>query len=184
MSSPPRLRDITLLFLRVSNLTFGGGDPIMAIFQRELVNRQAWLSAERYGIAYGLARVTPGTNILAFCAGAAWYIRGWPAALLGVFAATVPAAALVLWLTYAYQAWRSNLLVTAAVGGMLAAAVGIMAASAALLIRPIWKMRGWLRTSVVVIGAAVLNWKFSISPIPILAAAALAGYFWSEPVKQ
>ena len=60
----------------------------MAALQSELVTRHGWLSREKYGLVYGLARITPGTNILAFCAGTAWELKGWPGAIL----------ATVLWL--------------------------------------------------------------------------------------
>ena len=75
------LRRLLFLSLRVGNSTFGGGEPTMAVFQRELVGRRGWLSPEQYGLAYGLARVTPGTNVLAFCAAAGWQLLKWPGAL-------------------------------------------------------------------------------------------------------
>src|SRR5579872_3489231 len=56
------------IFLRVGNLTFGGGDPTMAALQSELVHTRGWLTAEQYALIYGLARITPGTNLLAFSA--------------------------------------------------------------------------------------------------------------------
>src|SRR5580692_118610 len=93
------LRRLSLICLRVSNLTFGGGDPTMAALQSELVTRHGWLSPEKYGLIYALARLTPGTNILAFCAGSAWDLKGWPGAILGVLAATVPSAAAVVLFT-------------------------------------------------------------------------------------
>ena len=63
------LRRFALLCLRVANLTFGGGEPSMSVFFRELVVSRDWLTRERYALIYSLARATPGTNILAFCAG-------------------------------------------------------------------------------------------------------------------
>ena len=70
----PSLRRLFLIYARVSNLTFGGGDPTMAALQSELVASRGWLSPDKYALVYGLARITPGTNILAFCAGTAWYL--------------------------------------------------------------------------------------------------------------
>ena len=73
----PSLRRLTSIFFRVGNLTFGGGDPTMAALQSELVATRRWLDEEQYGLIYGLARITPGTNLLAFCAAAGWLIAGW-----------------------------------------------------------------------------------------------------------
>src|ERR1700734_3195772 len=101
MRRPP-LIDVTNLLFRVGVTVFGGGDPTIAILQREFYRRD-WLSPEKFGIAFGLARLTPGTNVLAFCAAAGWYLRGLPGALAAVLAITIPASVLVVWLTRAYD---------------------------------------------------------------------------------
>ncbi len=115
------LRRLALLFLRVGNLTFGGGDPTMAALQRELVVSRGWLTPDRYGLIYSLARATPGTNLLAFCAGIGWQLARLRGALAAVLSASIPCAAAVVWFTYVYTLWRSNTLAMSAIGGTLAA---------------------------------------------------------------
>ena len=180
----PPLRALTLLFLRIVNLTFGGGDPTMAALQRELVERRGWLAAEKYGLSYGLARVTPGTNLLAFCAATAWLLRGWRGALLALVAATVPSAVLVVWLSYAYQVLTANHYGAGAIGGMLAAAVGMMIAAAWNLARPHVRSRTWPRTLVLVAGSLALSLGLGMPPIQVLALAALAGLLWRGAPSQ
>ncbi len=85
----PLLRDVSLVFLRIGNTTVGGGEPTIALLQQEMI-RRGWLSPEQFGIAYALARITPGTNMLAFCAAAGWYVWGLMGALCAVLAVTVP----------------------------------------------------------------------------------------------
>jgi len=179
--SPPSLPRLTLVYARVSSLTFGGGDPTMAALQNELVSRRGWLSPEKYVVVYALARVTPGTNILAFCAGSAWQLKGWPAAILAVLAASLPAALTVVLLTVGYQAFHNNARAMAAIAGTLAAAVGMMALSAWQLVRPhLRRRRAW--RAVVLVGASLaLAYGLRWSPILILSLAALAGFFWRAP---
>src|SRR6202163_3665088 len=124
------LKRLTWIFLRVGNLTFGGGDPTMAALQSELVGARRWLSGEQYALIYALARITPGTNLVAFSAAAAWRILGWVAAVLAVLAMTVPASIIVVLLTGGYQAWNSNALPMPAIGGNIAAATGMMVTGA------------------------------------------------------
>src|ERR1044072_9657952 len=81
------------VFRRACNLTFGGGDAITALLQRELVHRREWLTRDQYALAQRLARVTPGTAILAFCASTAWMIRRGVGAVAAVLAVSVPSAA-------------------------------------------------------------------------------------------
>src|SRR5258708_33933769 len=120
----PTLARLTGAFLRVGNTTFGGGPPTMAALQREFVDRRKWLSPEDYALAFSLARVTPGTNIIAFCAGTGAQILGIWGALAGVFSETLPSAALAVLMTQGYDSWRTNPLVMAGVGGAISGVGG------------------------------------------------------------
>jgi chromate transporter len=174
----PSLKRLTWIFLRVGNLTFGGGDPTMAALQSELVVARRWLTAEQYALIYGLARITPGTNLVAFSAAAAWQILGWLAAILAVVAMTVPPSVAVVLLTSGYQAFNSNPLAMAAIGGMLAAASGMMATAAWQLLRPEIRVGRRLRAAVLFLASLGASLGFSMSPIAVLGLAALVGIFW------
>jgi len=172
------LKRLTWIFLRVGNLTFGGGDPTMAALQSELVLKRRWLDVEQYALIYGLARITPGTNLVAFSAAAAWQILGWPAAVLAVLAMTVPPSAVVVMLTSGYQSWNSNPLAMAAIGGSIAAASGMMATSAWQLLAPEIRPGRWLRAGVIFVASLVASLVYSMSPIAVLGLAALVGFLW------
>ena len=169
---------LAVLFARIGNLTFGGGDPTMAALHQELVVRRGWLEARHYGLIWSLARVTPGTNLLAFCAGVGWRLAGLAGALAAVLALTLPSAALTVWLTYAYQALRSNTWAVAAIAGVLAAAVGMMVAGAWQILQPHIKRPGWPHALATAGGAFALAHLAGLSPIVVLAIGALAGALW------
>ncbi len=179
----PPLRALSALIFRLMNFTFGGGDPTMAALERELVHRRKWLAPGEYGLAYALARVTPGTNVIAFCAAVSWFLRGWPGAVAAVVAGTVPCAVLVVWLTYGYQQLKSNAMARAAVAGMVAAAVGMMAAAAWNLVRPDLRRKRWLRAVTFAGGAALLTAGLGVAPIQVLALSAAFGFAWKEPAE-
>ncbi|HLN04471.1 MAG TPA: chromate transporter [Bryobacteraceae bacterium] len=178
------LKRLTWIFLRIGNLTFGGGDPSMAALQSELVHSRGWLNAEQYALIYGLARITPGTNLLAFSAASGWMILGWAGALSAVLSMTVPPAIIVVLLTGGYEAWNSNALAMAAIGGTLAAATGMMATSAWQLLAPQIGRGRRLRTLVIFLAALVASLRFSMSPIAVLGVAALVGLVWRGPAEQ
>src|SRR5207237_2509210 len=159
------LRRFALLCLRVANLTFGGGEPTMSVFFRELVVSRDWLTRERYALIYSLARATPGTNILAFCAGVGWEVARWRGALVAVLSASIPCAAAVVWFTYAYILWRSKPLAMSAIGGTLAAAVGMMAAAAFQLLRPRWKPGSRFRAATLFAAGFLLSFGLTLPPI-------------------
>lgn len=168
--------EAALLFLRVGGTAFGGGDPTIAILQREFYRRN-WLSSEQFGIAFGLARVTPGTNVLAFCAAAGWYLLGLTGAIIAVLGVTIPSSVLVIWLTRAYELGHSYPLAQAAIAAIIAAAVGTMIGAAVVLVRSQCSKRNWIRPTLVAVGAFVLA-RIGLSPLEIIGIAAAVGFFW------
>jgi chromate transporter len=178
--SYPTLARLTALFLRVGNLTFGGGDPTMAVLRREMVERLGWITPGQYGVAYVLARITPGTNLLAFAAAAAAYLYGWLGALAAVAAVTIPSAVLVVWITLFYASSSVSHAAAAVMAALSASGIGMMASGAWLLVAPALSRRHWLRALVFAGAAAALLSSGLLSPLLILLAAALAGFFWHE----
>jgi chromate transporter len=177
----PTLGRLSRVFLRIGNTTFGGGSVTIAALQRELIDRKGWITQEDYGLAYAMARITPGTVVLAFCAAIAAKIRGVRGAVAAVFAVTFPSAALAVLLTQGYETWRTNPSAMAAIAGTVAAVAGMMWASVWLLLKPHFG-GGWraLRIAIFTGGAFVAAWKFGVTPVPIIAIAAVIGCFWKE----
>ena len=115
--------------------------------------------------------------MLAFCAGAAWHLAGWPGAILAVAAVTVPAAVAIVLLTAGFESLRGNSIAMAAVGGTLAAAVGMMLTGAWQLLRPHLARGKWLRARWS-LPAVPSRWCSSSAPCRSVLAAAAAGFFW------
>jgi chromate transporter len=175
----PSFPSITRLFARVGITVFGGGDPTIAILQREFYQR-SWITPEKFAVAFGLARLTPGTNVLAFCAATGWYLRGLPGALAAVLAITIPASVLVVWLTRAYDLTTRYPLAQSIANALVAAAVGTMVGAAILLVRTQCKPGKWLRPVVIATSAFVLEYLAHLSPLQVICAAAIVGFFWVE----
>ena len=180
----PTLARLTGVFLKIGNTTFGGGPPTMAALQREFVEREKWLAPEDYALAFSLARVTPGTNIIAFCAATGSQILGIWGALTGVFSETLPSAALAVLMTQGYESWRGNPVVMAGVAATIAAVVGMMWSAVWGLVAPHWGgVQRSIRTVAITGGAFLALWKLGMSPLPIIGIAALVGLLWREPAK-
>jgi chromate transporter len=169
------------IYARIGNLTFGGGDPTMAVLYSELVVTRRWITAETYVLVYALARITPGTNLLAFCAGTAWEILGWWGAIAAVVGVTLPSAGIVLALSAGYDLLHSNHIAMSAIAGTLAAAVGMMATGAWQMLRPHLAAGRWLRAIVFFAFSVTLSLGLGMSPIQVLGLAAAAGFLWQVP---
>ena len=84
-------------------------------------------------------------------------------------------------ITAGYESLRANPWAMAMIAGTVAAVVGMMWATVWLLVRP--QIRGWRKAirAALIFGAAFLAaWKFGVTPIPVIGAAALAGFLWKE----
>jgi chromate transporter len=182
---PTTLRKLTGVFLRIGNTTFGGGLPTIAALQRELVEQNRWLSMEDYALAFSLARITPGTNVIAFCAAAGARIMGLRGALAATLAETAPSAVLAVLMTQGYETWRGNAWVMAGVAGTIAAVTGMMWASVWYIVRPyVGDIRSALRGALIALSAFFAFWKLGLGPVTVIGLAAVVGLVWKEPASK
>ena len=171
----PRLGDFLYAFLRIGNSTFGSGTMMVTLLAEEMRDRH-WLEQARIDLFFTLSRVLPGTNVMAFVASTAHAVRGWPGVALALTATSVPASAVMLILTLAYQRWNTTPLGSAFLGGAMSAVVGVILAAAWLISLPGFASGARVRTAVLAIGGAALS--FWLSPLVILAIAAALGAVW------
>jgi len=179
----PSLADIARLFGTYGNIAFGGGDPTMAVLQREMIERRRWLAADAFGPAYGLARITPGTNLLAFCAATGWLLRGVRGATVALLAASAPCSAGATLITALYELWSGNRLIEAALNGAMAGAVAVMAGAGWSLVRPYLRIVPKLQAALLVVGSFLLG-ILSVAPLRVLLVAAAIGLVWPARKKQ
>ena len=84
------------MFTRYANFTLGGGSATVAVMHRELLDKRQWLSPDDFTLCFALARLTPGTNLLAFCTGVGWLLRGMAGAVVALLAASIPCTVMVV----------------------------------------------------------------------------------------
>jgi chromate transporter len=185
--SPPSVKKLTEIFFRVGNTTFGGGYVTIGMLGRELVDMRRWISAEKFDLAFALARVTPGTNLIAFCAAIGALICGTAGAIGAVLALTAPSSALAVLITYEFERWQDNRIAMAAIGGTVAAIAGMMWATIWVILKPHVSRRmtlqGMTRNLQVVLiagGGFVASRIFGFTPLPIILAGTLAGFLWKD----
>ena len=174
MPSPP-FRSLAGVFLRYGNTTFGGGSATIATLHGQIVTKHSWVTQRQFDLSYALSRLTPGTNLLAFSTAIGWLASGWLGALVVLLASSIPCSLLAVILTAVYQSLGRHPFALTALRGALAAAVGIVAATAWTLIRPHVKEVQPLKIVAFSLGALLLAAVFHIAPIRILLVAAVIG---------
>jgi len=124
---PTSTRDLFFTFNRLSLQGFGG---VLAVAQRELVERKGWLSREEFVEMLALSQVLPGPNVvnLGLMLGDRFFgLKGALAAVTGMLA--VPLV-IVLVLTAAYAEFSRLAVVSGALRGMGTVAAGLIIATA------------------------------------------------------
>jgi chromate transporter len=165
------------VFVRYANFTLGGGSATTAVMHGQLVTRRRWLNDERFTLCFALGRLTPGTNLLAFCTGVGWLLRGAIGALVALLAASIPCAVMVILLTALFRQWRHNNIAQAAIHGAVAAAVAITAKTSWTVARPIYKSGAHLRVALIGAAAFGLYVVLGVPAIYILLLAGAVGAF-------
>jgi chromate transporter len=182
----PSVKKLTEIFFRIGNTTFGGGYVTIGMLGRELVDTRRWISSEKFDLAFALARVTPGTNLLAFCAAIGALICGVSGAIGAVLALTAPSSALAVLITFGFERWQGNRIAMAAIGGTVAAVAGMMWATIWVILKPhvgglTWNgMTRNVQVALITGGAFVASRIFGFTPVPVILAGTLIGFLWKD----
>lgn len=158
------------------NQTMGGGIASVELLRRTLA-RHGWASPDEHNLLVAVSRLTPGTNILAYCAGLGWRLHRLRGAMVALLAAAVPKAVLVFVLAVTLVRVDGYRIVQAILGvGMVVAAV-LVFVTAWHLIRPFLARTRWLFAAIVT-GVAIVLLARDVTPVRILLIAAIAGAAW------
>jgi chromate transporter len=142
LSSPPLPRtetklhevtrpdSLTALFLAFNSVALQGFGGVLTIIQREVVERQRWLTQQEFAEDWAVSQILPGGNVINLCIILGNRYFGWRgalAALAGILAAPM---LIVLVLATLYSQFADVAAVSGAVRGMGAAAAGLIGAAA------------------------------------------------------
>jgi chromate transporter len=124
-----RPHSLTNLFVAFTLLALQGFGGVLAIVQRELVERRRWLSQEEFIEDWAVAQIMPGPNVvnLALMIGGRYFgLAGAMSALAGLMAAPT---VLVLLLVILHSHFTDNAAVAGALRGMAAVSAGLIGAT-------------------------------------------------------
>jgi len=174
----PSLRTLTWLVCRDVNRTLGG-IASMELLRRTLT-ASGWLTEDGHAMLVAVSRVTPGTNILAYCVGLGWWLHGWRGALLLLAAASVPASFLIVILSATLVRIDQHPVVKVVIAVGMIVATLLVLSTAWHLLRPHVKGPNAIRTGVIAV--MVIGLFFGgVTPVRILLAAAIVGMLMMTP---
>lgn len=174
----PRPQSLGELFIAFTLLALQGFGGVLAIAQRELVERRRWLTQEEFIEDLAVAQIMPGPNIVNLCMmiGARYFgLRGALTALAGML--TMPLF-VVLGLAVIYARFSQHPGVAGALRGMSAVAAGLIIASGLRLLpslkhQPLGILPCCLLGGLCLIAIAVFRWPL-MYVLPVLGIASCA----------
>jgi len=123
---PQSLSDLFVSFTLLALQGFGG---VLAVVQRELVDRKGWLTQEEFIEDWAVAQIMPGPNVvnLSLMIGGRYF--GLPGALSALAGLLLVPLLLVLLLAVVHERYADNAAVAGALRGMAAVCAGLIAAA-------------------------------------------------------
>lgn len=187
---PPRL-SAARLFLRFLGFglhAWGGPFAQIAMIRGELVERERWISPERFNRVLAVYQALPGPEAHELCCYFGFVARGRVGALLAGLGFMLPGFALMLGLAWAYQAWgMGSPWIIAAFVGIKPVVAALVALAAKRIGAHAVRRDPWLwAIAVVAMGATVAGAHFAMILLtgglafavarrwPVVAGAALA----------
>ncbi|OEZ66323.1 putative chromate transport protein [Janthinobacterium sp. HH103] len=157
---PASLADLFFSFTWLALQGFGG---VLAVIQREMVERKRWLTQEEFLEDWAVAQIMPGPNVvnLSLMVGGRYFgLKGALTALAGMLTAPL---VIVLVLGVLYTRFGDNPQMAGALRGMAAVSAGMIAATGVKLATALARhpLPLWLTLSITVLGVlmvAVLRW--------------------------
>ena len=142
----PRPRSPLDLFIAFTVLALQGFGGVLAVAQRELVERRGWLTREEFVDAYSVAQLLPGPNVVNLSLMLGDRFFGWRGALAAVGGMLFAPLVLVLVLAASYNQLATFPAVAGALRGMGAVAAGLILAMALKMLGTLRKnpMGPWL----------------------------------------
>lgn len=140
-ASPRSLTDLFMAFTVMALQGFGG---VLAIVQREMVERRRWMTRDEFVEEWAVAQVMPGPNVvnLGIIFGGKHF--GWRGSVVAVAGLLCAPSCIVLSLALSYAHFNQVPQVQAALRGMGAVAAGLIAATGLKLVPALAKHPlGW-----------------------------------------
>src|SRR5512137_142621 len=124
MFSTVSLAQLSLTFLKIGALGFGGPFSLLAIMQKEIVEARRWLTAEDFAQSVGIGTLTPGPIFFAAVVFIGYRLRGMRGAAVCALSVLLPSFVMVIVLAALYVRVEQSGWMVAISRGIAAGVVG------------------------------------------------------------
>lgn len=166
-----RLREVALLFLKLGAISFGGPAAHIALMEAEVVGKRQWLTRQQFLDMLGAANLIPGPSSTELAINIGFVRAGWAGLCIAGASFILPAALITGGFAWAYVRFGALPQAAAALGGVKAAVISVIAIAIYRLGKTAVRNAGLAVLGVIALAAFFLD----LNPIVILFGGGLVG---------
>ena len=161
-----------LAFLKIGTFSFGGGYAMLPFIQKEIVEKNNWISSTEFTDIIGISQMTPGPVAINSATFVGYKISGVIGSIVATLGVITTSFILVVIINRILDKFKEFKMVQAALLGMKTALI-------ALIIYAFWDLaidayKDWKSIFITVIIAVVL-WSKKVHPILVIVIAGILG---------
>ena len=165
---------IFLSTLRISACTFGGGWVIIPLLRKRFAEELGWIDEQEMMDLTAIAQCTPGSIAINASILVGYHAGKIPGALVAVLGSVLPPLVIISVISLFYQAFRDNVIVSAAMAGMLCGVAAVILDVVYGMVRDQVKKKKLLPILLMLAAFAAARW-LSVNVILIILACAVIG---------
>ena len=174
---PTSLLKLFTTFFRIGLFTFGGGYAMIPLLERDVVQRNSWVSPEEFTDLLALAQSAPGVFAVNMAVFVGYRTRGVAGAVSAAFGCALPSVVIILLIALFFRQFRHIAVVNNIFMGLRPVVVALIAV-------PVFNVAksariGWATLWIPVLSALLIVFA-GVSPIYVIIVAGIAGFVYGR----
>ena len=166
-----------ITFFKIGLFTIGGGYAMIPLIERDVVERNRWVSKEEFLDLLAVAQAAPGVFAVNISIFIGYKLRGGWGSIVAAIGNVLPSVLIILAIAFFFSSFSDNRVVNNIFMGLRPAVVALIAA-------PVFSVAksariGWTNVWIPVLSALLIV-CFGVSPIYIIMVAVVAGILWGR----
>lgn len=166
-----------ITFLKIGLFTIGGGYAMIPLIERDVVERNGWVSREEFLDLLAVAQAAPGVFAVNISIFIGYKLRGVWGSIVAAVGNILPSVIIILAIAFFFSSFSDNRVVNNIFMGLRPAVVALIAA-------PVFSVAksakiGWTNVWIPLLSALLIV-AFGVSPIYIIMAAVVGGILWGR----
>ncbi|MBO4594834.1 MAG: chromate transporter [Clostridia bacterium] len=173
-----KLKELFILFLtffKVGLFTFGGGYAMVAIIEREFVERKKWLSAEEFADVLTIAESTPGPISVNSATYIGYKRRGFFGSVFSTLGLILPSLVIIFCISLFFDEFIELVWVKYAFTGIRAAVVFLILSAGIKLFlklkKTVYNVAAFIISTLLLVAITLFSWNFPAVFIILIGGA-------------